>query len=42
MSDDQIRAKLKKSLYMCFFQNALRDREGNVDKNHDDLPTREP
>jgi len=41
MTDDQIRINLKKSLNMCFFQNAARNQEGNVDENHDDLLTRE-
>jgi len=31
MTDDQIRINLKKSLNMCFFQNAPRNQEGNVD-----------
>jgi len=31
MTDDQIRINLKKSLNMCFFQNAPRYQEGNVD-----------
>jgi len=42
MTDDQIKINPKKSLFMCFFQNAPRNREGNEDKNHDDLLTREP
>jgi len=42
MTDDQIRINLEKALNMCFFQNGPRDRETNLDKNHEDLPTREP
>jgi len=42
MTDDQIRINLQKSLNISFFQNAPRNREGNVDENHDNLLTKEP
>jgi len=37
MTDDQIRINLKKPLNMCFFQNAPRYQEGNVDGHYDEL-----
>jgi len=37
MTDDQIRINLKKSLNMCFFHNAPRNQEGNVDGQYDNI-----